>query len=71
MRLRLILAASSIARAAGEDIIVARAGKPVAKLTKIDAVDEVGPRKPGLFADVKISDSFFDPLTEDELSRWE
>jgi prevent-host-death family protein len=57
--------------AAGDDIVIARAGKPVARLTKIETLADVGPRKPGMFADIKISDSFFDPLSEDELAAWE
>jgi prevent-host-death family protein len=57
--------------AAGDDIVIARAGKPIARLTKIEAPDDAGPRKPGMFADIKISDSFFDPLSEDELAAWE
>jgi len=57
--------------AAGDDIVIARAGKPIARLTKIEAPDDVGPRKPGMFAGLKISNSFFDPLSDDELSEWE
>jgi prevent-host-death family protein len=57
--------------AAGDDIVIARAGKPIARLTKIETPDEAGPRTPGMFAGLKISDSFFDPLSHEELSEWE
>jgi prevent-host-death family protein len=57
--------------AAGDDIVIARAGKPVARLTKVETTDDTGPRKPGMFAGLKISDTFFDPLPDDELSEWE
>jgi prevent-host-death family protein len=45
-----------VARAeAGEEIIIARGGTPVAKLVPIQPLDE----------------SFWDPLPEDELRAWE
>ena len=54
---------------AGEAVVIARSGKPVARLEPI--------RKPvnrrfGAMADqIRIDDSFFDPLPEDELAYWE
>jgi len=52
---------------AGEEIILAKAGKPYARLVPLaDAV----PRQPGLLAGA-VPDSFFDPLPEEELGAWE
>jgi prevent-host-death family protein len=56
--------------AAGEDIIIARAGKPVARLTRIEAPADAGPRQPGMFAGLAVPDSFFDPLPDEELEAW-
>lgn len=56
-----------IARAEkGEDIVVARAGKPVVRLTPVE------PRAPrfGTFP-MHVPDSFFEPLPEEELAAWE
>lgn len=61
-----------IARAeAGEEIIIARGNKPVARLSPIK---EAAPRDRGLGAwkgKVTVPDSFFEPLPEDELEQWE
>lgn len=51
----------------GEDVIIAKAGTPVAKLVPIE---QKQPRKPGLIKG-KLSDSFFEPLPESELEAWE
>ena len=54
---------------AGEEIIIARNGKPVARLVK---VKPQGKRQPGLLkGKYVIPDSFFDPLPEEELRLWE
>jgi prevent-host-death family protein len=53
---------------AGEDIVIARAGKPVARLVPIDNAE---PRKPGMLKGLQIPDGFFDPLSEEELAGWE
>ncbi len=45
--------------AAGDDIVVARAGKPTARLTKIEPPENAGPRKPGMFAELKSSSIIF------------
>ena len=50
----------------GEEIIIAKAGKPYAKLVPLGPVKE---RKPGI-AQGAVTDSFFDPLSEDELQAW-
>lgn len=52
----------------GEEITIARAGKPVARLV---AVDEPPPRELGFLKLGAIPDSFFDPLPEEELILWE
>ena len=56
--------------AAGEEIIIARGSKPVARLVPIGAVK--GKRQPGsLKGKLEIGPEFFEPLSEEELSRWE
>ena len=52
---------------AGEVIILAKAGRPYAKLVPIDPVP---PRQLG-FLKMTIPAEFFAPLPEDELRRWE
>ena len=51
---------------AGEEVIIAKAGKPVARLTPIDNPD---PRKPGL-AEGRLTEAFFDPLPPEEEDAW-
>jgi len=55
---------------AGEEIIIARGDKPVAKI-----VPFTPERKPRVFGSLKgiisFDESFFDPLPEDELKAWE
>lgn len=51
---------------AGEEIIIARAGRPVARLV---SAEEARPRNPGI-AQGSVTDSFFEPLPEDELTAW-
>ena len=54
---------------AGEEVIIARNGKPVARLV---ACKPRGKRQFGsLKGKIKIDDSFFDPLPEEELRLWE
>ena len=54
---------------AGEEIIIARNGKPVARLER---VQPRGTPQPDILKDkIKIDDRFFDPLPEDELALWE
>lgn len=55
---------------AGEEIIIARAGRPVAKLVPFKPVKPV--RKPGLMkGKIWISDDFNDPLPDDMLDYFE
>ncbi len=51
---------------AGELVVIARAGKPVAELRPVVRPDLVF----GGF-DVELADEFFAPLPEDELTAWE
>ncbi len=57
---------------AGEEIVIARAGKPVARLVPIVDVPKK-PRQPGGWPELaNVPDSvWFDPLPEDELELWE
>ena len=53
----------------GEEVIIARNGKPVARLV---GVQKRGKRQPDIFkGKIVIPDSFFDPLPEEELKAWE
>lgn len=56
---------------AGEEIIVAKAGKPHARLVPLAAPAKKEPRKPGGLEGFVLPDSFFDPLPEEELNAWE
>lgn len=53
---------------AGEEIIVAKAGKPYARLVPL--ATESGNRRPGRLPG-SVSDEFFEPLPDDELAAWE
>ena len=53
--------------AAGEEVVIARAGRPVARLVPVSAVE---PRKPGL-ARGRLTDAFFEPLPADDLDAWQ
>ena len=53
--------------AAGEEVIIARAGKPIARLVPADRSE---PRVPGI-AKGRVTDAFFEPLPEEELAAWE
>ena len=50
----------------GQVIILAKAGRPIARLVPYD---EVNPRVGG-FVEGSFDESFFDPLPEEELSAW-
>ncbi len=52
---------------AGEEIVIAKAGKPIARLVP---VEERLPRVPGI-ANGNVTDAFFEPLAETELEAWE
>ncbi len=53
---------------AGQEIILARAGKPYARLMPL--APAIGTRQAGRL-DGKVGDAFFEPLPEDQLSAWE
>jgi prevent-host-death family protein len=52
---------------AGQEIILAKAGKPYARLMPLVAAPTK--RKPGRLVGV-VADAFFDPLPEQELQAW-
>lgn len=52
---------------AGEEIIIAKAGKPYAKLVPLKPLRK---RQPGI-AKGKVTEAFFEPLPEAELQSWE
>jgi prevent-host-death family protein len=54
--------------ARGEEVVLAKAGKPCAKLIPFPLSDE--PRKPGLVQGF-VGDEFFEPLPNEELAAWE
>jgi prevent-host-death family protein len=54
---------------AGEEVVIARRGEPVARLVGCRA--KVRRQPDVLKGKVVIPDSFFDPLPEEELSAWE
>ena len=60
-----------LARAeAGEEVVIARNGDPVARLVSIGGMR--GTRRFGALKDqITVDDSFFEPLPESELTRWE
>ncbi len=54
---------------AGEDVVIARNGKPVARLV---GYERKGKRGFGSWKGrITLDDSFFDPLPEEELALWE
>lgn len=50
----------------GEDVIIARDGKPIVRLVPVQAA----PRRPLGFVAGSVTDAFFEPLSEDELELW-
>ena len=50
----------------GEEIVLAKAGKPYARLVPLA---EARPRVPGI-ADGLVDDAFFEPLPDSELDVW-
>jgi prevent-host-death family protein len=52
--------------AAGERIVLARHGKPIAQLVPLDP----SPRRQLGFLKGSVDEAFFDPLPDDELERW-
>ncbi|MDE2612738.1 MAG: type II toxin-antitoxin system Phd/YefM family antitoxin [Burkholderiales bacterium] len=54
---------------AGEEIIVAKAGKPFARLMPL--AEPQGRRQPGRLRGLQVPDAFFDPLPDDEVDAWQ
>jgi prevent-host-death family protein len=54
---------------AGQEIILAKAGKPYARMVPLSQ-QEKPVRKPGRLAGY-IDEAFFEPLPDDELKAWE
>ena len=52
----------------GEEILIGRSGKALVSLVP---VEDALPREPGLLKGLVIPDALFDPLTDDELAKWE
>lgn len=51
----------------GEEVIIAKSGKPYARLCPLEPM---GPRVPGLLKGT-LDESFFEPLPDEELAAWE
>jgi prevent-host-death family protein len=54
----------------GEEFIIARAGKPVARLTAIKPIEQ-GRRFGAMRGRARVDERFFEPLPEEELAAWE
>jgi prevent-host-death family protein len=52
---------------AGEEVVIARAGKPVVKLTPIERKKPILGSARGSF---ELPEGWDDPMTEEELSEW-
>ena len=54
---------------AGEDVVIARRGEPIARLVACKARSK---RQPDVLkGKIVVPDTFFDPLPEEELTVWE
>lgn len=51
----------------GEDVVIARSGRPLARLVSVNPLDD---REFGI-VDLGVLPSFFEPLDEAELTAWE
>jgi len=54
---------------AGEEIVLARAGKPCARLVPLEP--PVPGKRIGLIPGLEVPPEFFDPLPDDEIEAWE
>lgn len=52
----------------GEDVVIARAGRPVVRLA---AIERPVRRKPGILKGYDVPDSFFDPIPDDILETFD
>lgn len=55
------------AAAAGDEVVIARSGKPVVRLVPVDPLPR---RQLGFLPGPVPSDDFFDPLTGEDLEAW-
>jgi prevent-host-death family protein len=55
---------------AGEEIVLAKAGKPYARLVPLAQADKPR-RQPGRLKGMRLTEAFFDPLPEEELRLWD
>lgn len=54
----------------GEEVVIARGSKPVARLVPIGEVN--GKRRPGILkGKLRVGPEFFEPLPDSELASWE
>lgn len=56
---------------AGEEVVIARGDKPVARIVPIAALDSPKRVAGRLKGKIALTDAFFEPLPEDELAAWE
>jgi prevent-host-death family protein len=56
---------------AGGDVILARAGKPVARLVRFATTAAPERRFGAMRGRAATSDAFFEPLPEDEIAAWQ
>ena len=54
----------------GEEVVIARGRKPVARLVPVNRPERRGRRFGTLRGQVRVDKRFFEPLPEDELKRW-
>lgn len=52
---------------AGEEIVIARNGEPIARLCPLETAPR---RQPGLLSGT-VDEAFFEPLPDEELAAWE
>jgi prevent-host-death family protein len=53
--------------ARGDDIVIAKGGRPVARLVP---VEDGSSRRPGL-AEGRVTEAFFEPLPDEEMAAWQ
>ncbi len=54
---------------AGEEIVLAKAGKPYARLVPLK--EDKPRRQPGLLKGMRLTEAFFEPLPDQDLKLWE
>jgi prevent-host-death family protein len=52
----------------GEDVVIAKSGRPVARLVRIEHPRR---RELGFLGPIELPENLFAPLTEQELANWE